>query len=283
MSEEAEIVEAGQAIEVSYEYQPAVLSADFGAMRAKAQEFLAPYEGMTAEQVAQMPMKVAKSNRAELAKLKKELNDARLAIQREYDKPLKAFKAEVDSIISMIDGPWAVLDAGVKQAEAAETAERREKLRDAYEDFCPALVPMVPFETIIDQKWLTKTFGEKKAEQALCDKAAKIAKDWDVLKKTALSCPNETEVEFFRTLDLTAALEFDKEHAEELQRLEELRAEVAPEPIPEPAPSIEYGDVRRFSIEVPRTEFTTSIDEARALKNHLALLGIKASMTIYSE
>lgn len=281
-TEEVEIIEANAPIAVAYEYQPAVISADFDTMRQKALDYVKEYEGMTLEEVALMDLKVAKACRADLNKAVKELNDARIAVSKEYNKPLNEFKKNVDEIIAILKEPWAILDEGVKKAEEDAKNRRYEALEQTYEEFCPLLVPMVPFDRILDPKWLTKSFGEKKAEIELCDKAAKIAKDWDILKGSNLACPTETEIEFFKTLDVSAALAYDKQRKAEIDALNELKAEVEydPEEDEQVQDTMTSDDgVYTFTIEIPRTEFKTTIIEATALKNHLKLLGIEAKMT----
>lgn len=300
---EAEIIETrdpGTSLEVSVSYKEAIITADFDGMRAALDKMIEPYKGLTAEIVADMPLKDAKQCRANLNKMRKELNDKRIAIGKEYNRPFEEFKAQVDSLIAVIDEPRDLLDAGVKAYERKQKEQRREKLEQLYEEFCPFLVPNVPFERILDPKWLNAGTTEKKAEQELCDKAASIAKDWEVLKSSNLSCPTETEIEFFKTLSVSEALAFDKRHAEEVAKLQELKAQVEPqdpmtmeqehrpvypqpetyqEPEPTAAPISKDETLYTFTIEIPKTEFQTNINEATALKNHLALLGIPAKFT----
>ena len=50
-------------------------------------------------------IKNAKSDRADLNKLKKALNDERIRCEKEYMQPFNIFKAQIDGIIKIIDKP----------------------------------------------------------------------------------------------------------------------------------------------------------------------------------
>lgn len=215
--------EAGLAITC---VQPEI-SFDDKVLEAQVRELVAPYEGIDAKALAQGDLKEAKALRADLRKMSKALNDRRKAVKAALTAPVRAFEERCKEIDAIILAPCAVIDEAVKEQEAAEKQERREKLAQAYADFAPALVRAVPFERILDDKWLNKSFGEKKAENALFEKVDELSSDWSALKGQQLNFPQETEAEFYRTLSLKAALEFDKAHKAELDAISEMKEEVA--------------------------------------------------------
>lgn len=281
---------------IGIDYQPATISADFDDMRARLDQMIEPYQGLTAEVVASMDLAEAKKCRADLKSMQKELNDARIAVEKEYNKPFKEFKAKVDELIATIRAPWELLDSGIKEAEELEKRQRREELEALYNEFAPFLVPVVSFEKVLDPRWLNKTYGQKKAENALCEKVAGIKADLDSLKQTELCCPAETEAKFFETLSLRDALAYDKQRAEEMARIEEFNALTSPvmEEVPASDPTTvevniplveeppiklsEDDEVYRFTITVPTQYFVTNINEAQSLKQHLKKYGIEFSM-----
>ena len=97
-------------------------------------------------------------------------------------------------------------------------------------------MPVVPYERLHEDQWLNKTFGEIKAQQALEAKVSDVARDWETLKAQQETMPHyaDAEREFFRTLDLGAALNAARLADEEDRRIAELKAAMAPEPEPEP-------------------------------------------------
>lgn len=286
-------------------YTPAVIEFDVDAAKERLREIMATtgYEMLTPDVVAATDTKTAKSLRASLNAMSTELNDARKAIKREYNKPLAKFEGQIKELDEMIQEPKRLLDATIKEREEAEKEERRAALEATYEEFAPALVPVVPFERVLDPRWLNKSYGEVKAENALTEKVAKLAKDRDHLMSANLRVPDETMAEFYRTLDVSAALAYDKERAEELDRIAQMNAEIEanrtpepevpeataytpepdvtitePEPVVSTVPMARDEEVYQFAIEVPKTLFVTSVAEATALKNHLTLLGITPIM-----
>lgn len=271
---EAEIVEETTDLEVTVATPE--ISDNLAALSAHVDEALEPYVGWVVDVSDRKRIAEAKKVLAQLPKLKKRIDAERIRVKKAYTAPLEAWEKRVHEVTNRIETVYREVKGQIDAAEQASRDARREHLIEVYEEFAPALVPMVPFERFEDRKWMRISMNEKAAEAELCDRVAKIARDWDVLKASNLRCPQESEVEFFRTLDLQAALAFDTEHAEEIERLNDLKAEVEPEPEPRMS---DVDGVYRFTIEIPRTEFVTSVIEATALKNHLAQFGIKAAMT----
>lgn len=212
------------------------IRADFDAVREKVARMVEPYAGVTDETAAQMDLKEAKACRADLKRISKELNDARKAVKKAWNGPLEKFEERVAEIDAMIKAPCEVIDRAVKAAEEAERAGREERLRGVYEEFAPALAltqpgaegPVLPFERIVERQWLTKSFGEKKAENALCEKVAGITADYASLKPAlaGMRFPEECEREFWRTLSLRAVHELDAALCDEQGRIDAMRAEV---------------------------------------------------------
>ena len=196
---------------LAVQFQPATITADFAGMRAKLEKMIEPYRGITPETAASMDIKEAKACRADLRAISKRLNDDRKAIKKAYEAPLKEFEAAIKELDALIAEPCRVIDEAIKAREEAEREGRRNALEQVYRDFMPELVELVPFDAILDPKWLNKSFGEKKAENELCEKVAGIAADWESFKKIKpqLHFPDEAEREFWRTLSLREANEAD--------------------------------------------------------------------------
>lgn len=220
-----ETTEEGYALAVTCT-QPEI-AFDDKALEAQVRQLVEPYVGIDAKALAQGDLKEAKALRADLRKMSKALNDRRKAVKAALTAPVKAFEDRCREIDAIILEPCDVIDEAVKEQEAAERQERRERLAQAYADFAPALTRAVPFERILDEKWLNKSFGEKKAENALFERIDAVSSEWSALKGQTLNFPQETEAEFYRTLSLKDALEFDRAHKAELDAIAEMKEEVA--------------------------------------------------------
>ncbi len=222
-------------------YVPATITADWETIEANVARMVEPYAGVTPEAASMMDLKEAKACCADLRRISRELNDGRKAVKAEYNRPLAEFEERIKAIDALIKEPLATIDAAVKIEEARAKEERRAHLERAYEDFAPALVPVVPFERVLEPQWLNKSFGQKKAEAAMTEKVARIAADWESFKlvRGNYAFPDEAEAEFFRTLSLRAANELDAARREEAERIARLHAEVAANRGEEPEPAFE--------------------------------------------
>ncbi len=251
-------------------FQPAVIEADFDAMKEKLDELLSPYSDMSDEALAKYTTAELRSTRAAVNKIINDVEDGRKAIKRQYMAPYEEFATQVRELLEPAQSAADQLGGMLTRKTEAAKAKRREGLERTYEDFAPALVPVVPFERILDNKWLNASTSAAKAAEALEAKVAKVASDWEALKVNEGSpFYQEAEAQFFRTLDLADALNTLKQRAEEQERIEAMRAEVegyreeaeaAPEEpqapqIPEPAPEV-FADepTHRWYMRVECTE-----------------------------
>lgn len=288
-------MEGGELVPFEPILQPATIEADFDGMKARLAEVLKPFEGLTLEQVALMSLKEQKDARKGLNDYANQLEDARKAIKRAYNAPLKEFEDSCKELLAMIDAPKALIDGAIKKREADDRQARFDHLAEHYAEFAPALVPVVPFERIAEKEWGNATHGEKKAERELEDKVSHIAKDWEALRLSGMAFPQEAEAEFFRTLSLQAAIDYDARRREEQAAIDAMRAEVygepecepepvrEPEPMPEPVPvqapeplqplqplpPLEFEPVKVFAVLVDATD-----SQMAALKAHIRALGV---------
>lgn len=232
--EEVEVLEA-EIIEESIErieYTPAVINAEtYLAARSKwLEEMMEPYQGMDDEAIRAMDASEAKICRADLNKIIKEVDDERKAIKRAYNAPLAEFEAKVNDLLQPAKAAQLKLKSYIDQHTEMEREYRRQELEASYQDFAPALVPVVPFDRIleINPKWLNKSYSSVKAIDEMFGAVDKIAKDWEVLKRQAslMKFYEEAEAVFFRTLDLNAAIAHNDMRENEAERIQQLKDEV---------------------------------------------------------
>lgn len=216
----AEVIEEQDASSLTVAYKPSVIEANFDALEAHVRKTVEAYDGATYDLT------------------KKEIDERRKAVKREYSKPLDAFEKRCKQITAIIDESTDAIKAQLDEAEQARKDALYSRLQQHYEEFAGLLVPVVPYERLHEAQWLNKTFGEIKAQQALEAKVSDVARDWETLKAQQEAMPHyaDAEREFFRTLDLGAALNAARLADEEDRRIAELKAAMAPDPEPEPDP-----------------------------------------------
>lgn len=247
---EAEVIEA-EATTLEVTYTEATIASNMDALEAHVKKVVADYKGATYDLTSAQAIKDAKHDRSYLNGIKKEIDERRKAVKREYNKPLDAFERRCKQITAIIDESTDAIKAQLDEAEQMRKDALYSRLQQHYEEFAGLLAPVVPYERLHEPQWLNKTFGEIKAQQALEAKVSDVARDWETLKAQQEAMPHyaDAEREFFRTLDLGAALNAARLADEEDQRIAELKAAMAPEHEPEPMPEPEPEPV-----EIPEPE-----------------------------
>ena len=237
---EAEVIE-NEATTLEVTYTEATIASNFDALEAHVRKVVSEYDGAVYDLTSAQAVKEAKHDRSYLNGIKKEIDERRKAVKREYSKPLDAFEKRCKRITAIIDESSDAIKAQLDEAERARKDALYSRLQQHYEEFAGLLVPVVPYERLHEDQWLNKTFGEIKAQQALEAKVSDVARDWETLKAQQETMPHyaDAEREFFRTLDLGAALNAARLADEEDRRIAELKAAMAPEPEPEPMPEPE--------------------------------------------
>lgn len=239
---------------VRVEFSPAVISCDFDEMGRRLDEMLEPYEGMTSETAAGMDEKAAKACRADLNRMSRELNDARKAVKREYEAPLREFEAHVKELDTRIRSYADILGDALKARDAAERARKRAAIEERYAEFAGSLAQALPFDRVLDPKWLNRSTSFKMAVDEMEDRVSAIAADYESLKSQAgsLAFFAEDEAVFLRTLSLREALEHDAQRREETERIEAMKAEQAAcAGEPEPEPEVDMDEVHEEYVYEP--------------------------------
>lgn len=109
-------------------YQPAEAPQfNYAELKTMLEEKMALYEAAI---YSDDQIREAKADKAALNKLRTALNSERINREREYMEPFKAFKAQINELIAIIDRPVAAIDAQVKDFEERKKAEKRAEIYD---------------------------------------------------------------------------------------------------------------------------------------------------------
>lgn len=248
-------------------FEPAHITFDFDEANRKLDEWLEIYDGMTEEGLADCKASELRDMRSGLNKAAKQLNDARIAIHKDYDKPYEDYADGVKSLVAKITEKSDIIKAVIDKREQERKTEKRAEIEEAYRDFAPMLAGTedkpgpLPFDRIIEgEKWLNKSPATAKCIELMQDKVAGIVKDYKALadQRDKLNFANEDEAVFFRTLSLTEALNHERVRQEESDRIGAMKAaqadvsqhstqapmqgQNAPQPEPQDAYEPDLGD-----------------------------------------
>lgn len=199
----------------------------------------------------------AKKARTEVRRLRDDIDNTRKLKLREVEDALKALKAQVKEVIEPLDELDRAYKAALDDWDALKRYERQGELAKAYAEMAPALAEMLPYTRLAELadpegRWLLRTVSDAKARELMEDAAGKAVEGYEAIGSMNLADEDATAVraEYFRSLDLAAAMrraeelkaereriaafEAERRAAEEAARAAEQAAQ-APEPEPQPA------------------------------------------------
>lgn len=210
---------------------------------SKAETWLAQARGRVAQLAEQYRVpdeladerayKDAKASRASVRKDAKELDDERKRMTREMDDALKKFRTDVKGVLE----PLTEIDVAYKRAlddyEERWGQERRAALQEAYDDYAPDLVPLVPLDRIIarygsesGKGWLNRSTNVEAAKAGLRGAIDGIALGERTVEGAV--DPEDAEgakADFFSSLDVGSAIQAAQARAEQRERVRRLEEE----------------------------------------------------------
>lgn len=201
----------------------------------------------------------AKKDRAMLNNMVTKLSDWRIARKKLWLQPFDKLEAEVTRVSKIISEGINNLDKQLKDYEANRVLTRREAILERYRTL--NIEQYVPFERILDNKWLNAGTTDKQWQTQLDDIAKKIHDGYATITHMAFKLyPMEpllrtlfTETasnNFNRTLDVNMALKVaddllteikDKTPAEEQPKVEPVKEKVEVTVIPPTQAKGRYG------------------------------------------
>ncbi|MGY0168415.1 DUF1351 domain-containing protein [Lactococcus petauri] len=115
-------------------------------------------------------LKDDKSTRAELRKLYKSLNDEKIRIKKEYNKPLTEFETWFKKAVAVLDKAIGQIDEGVKEVEFKQKEERKEIVRAELLELTKDLeVDSRIFEVMVEDWAKASNFNDYKPKKTLQD------------------------------------------------------------------------------------------------------------------
>ncbi len=258
---------------------PEAITFNYEELKTELLQKVSVYETMV---YGEDQIKEAKTDRANLNRLKKALNDERIRREKEYMEPFNQFKAQIAEIISIIDKPVAVIDRQVKEYEEHQKSEKMERIDAAFcEEWNSRNLPAaIDIDSIMDYKWLNSSVSMKSIQEAIIAKLDQIEKDLAVVRSLP-SYAWEAEQAYIASLDLAKAvseahrLQEQAERkaayeAERKNRNDSLAAALAQQ-------KVEKAEGKDCAVERQWIGFQAflSVDEAKALGQYMKDKGIK--------
>ena len=167
-------------------------------------EMLAAYTGRVYTPEA---IKDAKADRAAVNKWEKQLGDALRAAKKLYTEPLDAFSQSIKTMQAQCKQVSGAIDTQVKAVEQAQREEKASTLRLVYRDCIGELEELIPFERLLDEHWLNKTFDLSQAEKDLRLKVETRRNELKLIRDTCGEDAEACTTEYLRNLCVNDALQ----------------------------------------------------------------------------
>lgn len=209
--------------------QPQKIEFNFDEIKNELQESIKKYETTV---YSEEQIKLAKTDKASLNKLKKALNDERIKREREYLEPFNEFKAQINEIIKIIDKPINLIDSQIKEFEQAKKTEKSGEIEKLFNNI-DKIPEWLHLEMIFNPKWLNATVSLKTIAAEINERLDKVNSDLEILRNLPEFAFEATEV-YKTTLDINRAVNEGKRLAEIQKKKVEAEnkkpAEVQPAP-----------------------------------------------------
>ena len=167
--------------------------------------------------------KKAAEQKAKLNNLAKKMNEARIAYEKEWNKPFAEFKELVNDSVSLIKGVSGQLDVIVKEFDNKEKEAKKAEIADIWKVYEFNLVPL---EKIFNEKWLNKTYKAKQIHDDIAHIIDRITGDLQSIEQFGEDTATLKEL-YLTNLDLQATLRRGAELRENRKRLAEEEAKKA--------------------------------------------------------
>lgn len=268
-----------------------VIGFNYDELKAELAERLQHYNGLV---VTEDTIKDAKTDRANLNKLRTAIDTRRKEVKKAYMVPYNNFEAQCKELTALIDEPIKVIDDQLNEFDERRKQEKLKQVKDEYEILIPdAQKDIIPFDRIFDKRWLNSTMSILKVQDALRDWSKRVGADLIAMDAVDQEYRAAVRQKYIETLDIQKAIghvdelkaaqaAFERRQAEqaalaekraqeaEMRRLEaEKRAQEAATAQAQ-QPQQEAPHLNRLIL-----EFAITRDQAIALKEFLDQNGIK--------
>ncbi|MBC2368123.1 DUF1351 domain-containing protein [Listeria booriae] len=169
-----EIMNTNEPADVNVKFIPATIEIrDFEKLQQFVTEYASKYQNLafTAENV-----KTAKSARTELRKIEKAIDDRRKDIKRQINIPLDEFETQIKKLTTVIKDTITPIDAGIKEIENAEKAEKQKAILAIVEEIAEDR-GINSGRIIIDAKWSNKTTTESTIRAGVAEQVEKLVEE----------------------------------------------------------------------------------------------------------
>lgn len=170
-------------------------------------------------------IKIAKTDIATLRKFYKALDDKRKDIKKKCLEPYECFEKEMKEVLGLVNEPILLIDKQIKEVEEIKKQEKRNKIKEFYEENIGSLKQLLPLESIFKAEYMNVTKPMKSIQEEIKAKIEKVADDLKTIEELHTKYELQIKDYYIRTLDLSLALRENSRLIELEKRLEREKEE----------------------------------------------------------
>lgn len=161
-------------LELRVQQNPGTIELNFDELNTALDARLAEYDGAV---FTEETKDIAKGEVASLRKLKKEIEDKRKVVKKEWNKPLDVFETNMKALSAKVDKPINAIDEQLKEFEERRKKEKRAKIEELYTELIEDMEEYLPLSSIYSSKWENATTTMKSIKEDIVSevKAAQAA------------------------------------------------------------------------------------------------------------
>lgn len=137
-------------ISVVVKQETGAINFNYEEIKENLTESMKVYKGMTFEEDSKV---FAKKEVAMLRKMKKAIDEKRIAVKKECLKPYEDFETKAKELITLIDEPIKIINNQVSAYEEKRIQEKKAKIQVIYSDSIGDMEEYIPLQKIYDTKW----------------------------------------------------------------------------------------------------------------------------------
>ncbi len=200
------------------------ISTNFAEIKAQLAEQMNQYEGIIFTEESKSD---AKKTIAELRKTRKDIDDRRKEVKKQWMAPYDAFEAEVKQLLVLVDKPINYINGQVEAFEQKRLEEREAEIRSIYEEEIGDMTDFLALHRIRGEKWNNASMNLKAIRREMQEAISAARAGKMAIEAMDSDAVPDALRKFQTTMNLADALayinQYEAQQAEILKRQEERR------------------------------------------------------------
>lgn len=211
-------------ITIQVKQNPGVIDVNFDELEKALDATLAEYRGAL---FSEDTKDIAKKELAGLRKQKKELDNSRKSIKKEWMRPYEEFETRAKSLLAKFDEPINLIDKQVKEFDEKRKQERQKNIQTVYKELVGDVAEYLPLSKIYDTKWENVSTSMKSIKDSISELVRSTQAAVRVIGSMQSDATEKALTLYKDTLDMSKAItyinDYERQKAEIMRKEEERR------------------------------------------------------------